>query len=143
MGDEAFQRLHPAYQLWVHVDYEGYRKAWTSLDMPRLDSGIVLDHIWNRQATRIRGHIHPYLRLAPVASQVNTNAGHRMGGEGMEREFMENLQSRPEERKSKLLQKMKTEMVYADPMDLTKMIDIAPGTHCLEGVRETQKLFYP
>jgi hypothetical protein len=36
-----------------------------------------------------------------------------------------------------------SEIVYADPMDLTKMLDIPPGTGVLEGVRETQKLFFP
>jgi hypothetical protein len=34
-------------------------------------------------------------------------------------------------------------MIYADPMDLTKMLDIAPGTQVLNGVRDTQRLFYP
>jgi hypothetical protein len=33
-------------------------------------------------------------------------------------------------------------VVYADPMDLTKIPDIPPETGVLEGVRETQKLFF-
>jgi hypothetical protein len=28
-------------------------------------------------------------------------------------------------------------------MDLTKMLDVAPGTQPLDGVRETQALFFP
>ena len=28
-------------------------------------------------------------------------------------------------------------------MDLTKILDKAPGTHVLDGVRVTQSLFYP
>jgi hypothetical protein len=28
-------------------------------------------------------------------------------------------------------------------MDLTKMLDIAPGTQVLNGVRDTQHLFFP
>jgi hypothetical protein len=33
-------------------------------------------------------------------------------------------------------------MIYADPMDLTKMLDIPPGTQVLNGVHDTQKMFY-
>jgi hypothetical protein len=35
------------------------------------------------------------------------------------------------------------EVIYADPMDLTKMLNIAPGTGTLDGVRDTQDLFFP
>jgi hypothetical protein len=43
---------------------------------------------------------------------------------------------------------MSGRIVYADPMDLTKMLDIKPGTSDpekgpLAGVRDTQALFYP
>jgi hypothetical protein len=34
-------------------------------------------------------------------------------------------------------------IIYAEPMDLTKMLDIVPGTQVLNGVRDTQRLFYP
>ena len=33
--------------------------------------------------------------------------------------------------------------VYADPMDITKMLDIPPGTQVLNGVRDMMALFYP
>jgi hypothetical protein len=33
-----------------------------------------------------------------------------------------------------------TQIVFADPADLTKMLDVAPGTH--DGVRDMQGLFY-
>jgi len=35
-----------------------------------------------------------------------------------------------------------TEIVYADPADLTKMLDVAPGTETLDGVRDFQPLFF-
>ena len=31
---------------------------------------------------------------------------------------------------------------YADPMDLTKMLNVPPGTKTLDGVRDLQSLFY-
>lgn len=35
------------------------------------------------------------------------------------------------------------QIIYADPMDLTKMLNINPGLLVLNGVRDTESLFYP
>lgn len=135
--------LHPEFQLWVHVDYREYRMAWIRLGMPPLGKGIVLDHIANRKATRLRDYLHPYIRLVPVSHAVNTNAGHATGGEGMEREYMRHLRSLPEEARRHAIDGMRSRLVYADPMDLTKMLDVSTGTHTLNGVRDFQRRFYP
>lgn len=142
-AEEFLQALYPDFQLWVHVDYSGYRKAWGQLEMPLIPSGHVLDHLSNRKATRERGYFQPYIRLTPVSREVNSNAGHQRGGEGLEREYMLHVQSLPEPQRTQLLEHMRTDIVYADPMDLTKMLNVPPGTHVLEGVREMQKHFYP
>jgi hypothetical protein len=134
--------LYPDYQLWVHVDFNGYRKAWIDLGMPPLGSGIVLDHIANREATRARGMLHPFIRLCPVSGRINTNAGHELGGEGMEREYTEYLNSLSPEERAVRTAGFATEIVYADPMDLTKMLGVAPGIATLDGVRDIQHLFY-
>jgi hypothetical protein len=42
-----------------------------------------------------------------------------------------------------ILRAFRGEIVYADPMDLTKMLNIEPGIYELVGVAETQGLFYP
>jgi hypothetical protein len=34
-------------------------------------------------------------------------------------------------------------IIYADPMDITKMLDVTPGTQVLNGVRDTMQLLYP
>lgn len=135
--------LFPPFQLWVHVDYASYRSAWHQLHMPAPGTGQVLDHVANRRATRTRGYLHPYVRLAPISGAVNTNAGHRAGGEGMERAYMEHVQSLPAAERSALLDRMRSRIVYADPMDITKMLDVSPGTQTLEGVRDFQQLLYP
>jgi hypothetical protein len=101
--------------------------------MPAIPAGSFLDHVQNRKAIRLRGCSHPYLRLCPVDRAVNTSGGHAAGGEGMERAF---LSSRANIR-------VPNKMIYADPMDLTKMLNISPGTRVLNGVRDTQPLFYP
>lgn len=135
--------LYPEFQLWVHVDFDGYRRAWHTLEMPVLPPGAMLDHVANRRATRIRGYMHPFIRLVPVSRAVNTNAGHRSGAEGMERAYIQHIEYLPEAERLSTLERMRTRIVYADPMDLTKMLDVSPGTHTLDGVRDFQSLLYP
>jgi hypothetical protein len=132
LAELARKRLHPAKQVWVHVDYNAYRQAWVQFGMPPVPNSF-LDHVQNRKAMRLRVSSHPYLRLCPVDSAVNTSAGHWAGGEGMEREFLSTHSVPPSLNR----------IIYADPMDLTKILNIAPGTKVLNGVRDTQRLFYP
>src|SRR5689334_18715765 len=79
-ADLYYQYLHGSPQLWVHVDYDGYRKAWVDLKMEAdwgepLVRSTYLDHIQNRDAARLRDSIYPYIRLAPVPHSVNSSAG--------------------------------------------------------------------
>ncbi len=142
-ADQYRMRLHPEKQVWVHVDYSDYRKAYTRLDMPVIPEDHVLDHIQNREAIRLRDYSHPYLRLCPVSRRVNTSGGHDTGGEGMEKEFLRSLDSQPESVRAAVLEVCECKIIYADPMDLTKMLDVPPGPHILDGVREMLHLFYP
>lgn len=135
--------LHPMKQIWVHVDYSGYRKAYIKMGMPIIPEGYVLDHIKNREAIRLRYYSHPYLRLCPVSSLVNTNSGTNTGGEGMEKEHLRTLDSQPESVRTIVRKAFKCDIVYADPVDLTKMLNIPPGSQILDGVREMLQLFYP
>ncbi len=137
------QRLHPPRQVWVHVDYTGYRRAYIRMNMPPIPPGYFLDHVQNRVAMRLRDYSHPYLRLCPVSRAVNASGGVNAGGEGMEKDYLRSLKSRPAAVQAAVKQSMQSAIVYADPMDLTKMLDIPPGTQVLNGVRDTQKLFYP
>lgn len=134
--------LRPPYQVWVHVDYHSYRAAWRIFGMP--DPGAdFLDHICNRRAIRLRRYAHPYLRLCPVSRLVNTSAGAKTGGEGMEHDFAANITQYSEEIQEEFWKANEVPIVLADPMDLTKMLNIGPGTGTLSGVRDTQGLFYP
>jgi hypothetical protein len=135
--------LHPEFQLWVHVDHGDYRGAWLRLGMPALAADVFLDHVANRRAVRLRGCLHPYVRLCPVSRAVNTSAGHAAGGEGMEVEAMRHVSRLPRAERDAAFARMSHRVVYADPMDLTKMLDVAPGTATLPGVRDTQRWFYP
>ena len=126
-------RLHPERQVWVHVDYHGYRSAWRAFGMP--DPGAdFLDHIANRRAIRLRRSAHPYLRLCPVSHRVNTSGGGTRGGEGMECEFLENLASYSEKIQAAVWKANEAPLLLADPMDLTKMLNLPLGTFTLDGV---------
>ena len=133
LAQQAVDQLFPPRQVWVHVDYRGYRQAYSRSGMPPIPAGYFLDHVQNRKAMGLRNNSHPFLRLCPVHHSVNTSAGHAAGGEGMERQFAATHHPTPG----------RNRIIYADPMDLTKMLDIPPGTQVLNGVRDTQRLFYP
>lgn len=136
------RRLHPQRQIWVHVDYSAYRRAYSRLRGEPIPEWYFLDHIQNREAIRLRGYSHPYLRLCPVSRHVNTSGGTNTGGEGMEKDFLRSFQDKPESEWKVFLAKLDHAVVYADPMDLTKMLDISPGTLVLGGVGQMLKQFY-
>ena len=139
---EHHARLFPEHQVWVHVDYNGYRSAWNRLGMPDLPGGFVLDHVANRRATRARGLLHPWIRLCPVSGRTNSNAGHSRGAEGLEVAYMRTLLSLPAAERAERMKGFATAIVWADPQDLVKMLDISPGIETLDAVRDTQPLFY-
>jgi hypothetical protein len=137
------ERLFPARQVWVHIDYVGYRGAYLKFEMPAIQQGYFLDHIQNRQAVRLREYSHPYVRLCPVSRVVNTSGGHQTGGEGMEKAFLRSRAKQSAGAQDEFRALLQFPIQYADPMDLTKMLDVAPGTETLPGVRDLQSLFYP
>jgi hypothetical protein len=53
---EEAKIFHARHQVWVHVDFQAYRRAY-ELAFP-LESlrGLVLDHILNRRVARLPGH---------------------------------------------------------------------------------------
>ena len=110
--------------------------------MESIPEGYFLDHIQNREAIRLREYSHPYLRLCPISRQVNTSGGTNTGGEGMEKDFLRSLKEQPDSVREAFLEKLDYGVVYADPMDLTKMLDISPGTQVLGVVGTMLKLFY-
>jgi len=108
--------------------------------MPAVPRGYFLDHVQNREAVRLRAYSHPYLRLCPVSRLVNTSGGSDFGGEGMEKEYLRTLRK---SEKGLPANFAPNRIVYADPIDLTKMLDTPPGTGDISGVRDTKGLFFP
>jgi hypothetical protein len=135
--------LFPEFQFWVHVDYRGYRAAYRRLGMPAISSETFLDHIQNRRAMRLRWYSHPFLRLGLISRKTNTNSGHATGAEGIEVEYLKTLLACPEKTRALRARISAYQVKYADVADLTKMLDIAPGTFIVNGVRDSLHLFDP
>jgi hypothetical protein len=140
---EYFKKLHPEYQVWVHVDSSTYRRDYIKLLGCELNSQIILDHIHNREVIRLQNYSHPLLRLCSIDKNVNTNAGNMKGGEGLQKDFVKNLATYSKEIQDSFYEAISCDIIYADPMDITKMLNVVTGTHVLNGVRDMQKLFYP
>ena len=146
-GDRMYKRLHPEYQVWVDVDYGGYRDAYKlfrqEFGMASLPAGFFLDHVQNREAIRLRGYTHRYLRLCPVSRCVNTSGGSDYGGEGMEKKYVKSLRKNPKRHQVPADLFRRKSIIYADPMDITKMLNLEPGLHTLPGVGKIGASLYP
>ena len=141
-ADQYYRRLHPSRQLWVHVDYGGYRRAWARLGFDELIHEEVLDHIRNRAAVRLSGYRHPFLRLCPVSRETNTSGGLDIGAEGIEKVELRKLKQQPTYIRRRTEHALAAPVVLADPIDLTKMLNIPPGLTELRGVASMLMKFY-
>jgi hypothetical protein len=141
-ADQFYERLHPEKQLWVHVDYGGYRAAWKRLGFGELSRNIFLDHLRNRAVVRISGYRHPFIRLCPVSRDTNTNSGLNIGVEGIEKANIKKLAEFPDYIRIPMEEALAAPIVLADPFDLTKMLDIPPGLSEMQGTAQMLKKFY-
>jgi hypothetical protein len=141
-ADQYYRRLHPSRQLWVHVDYTGYRRAWKRLGFGEITREVFLDHIRNRAAVRLSGYRHPFLRVCAVSRDTNTSAGLDKGTEGMEKIELRKLKEQPAYIRRRTERRLAAPVVLADPIDLTKMLDIPPGLTELPGVASMLMKYY-
>jgi hypothetical protein len=110
----------------------------------------------NREMARVMQY--RWLRLCPVADAVNTSGGNPKGGEvrlskddnnpnkdGTDK-FYRDTEPLKEEMKKRARDRgfNRSRILYADPFDVTKMLNISPGTvpSGLEGVRRVQKWLF-
>ena len=65
--------LQASRQVWVHVNYTGYRGAYER-NMPKSHiEDRVIDHVMNRRLSRLLGY--KYVRLLPISRGANTSSG--------------------------------------------------------------------
>ena len=122
--------LHFPRQVWVHVDYRAYRRAYRQA-FPNLDlTGLVLDHVMNRRVARLKGFA--YLRIVPISRGANSSHGSLSEGWSVE------YHSSPEMREKNRLSQAAVQ--YADLADIVKMLNMQGGGSLMDNVNEAQKL---
>lgn len=122
--------LHFPRQVWVHVDYRAYRRAYRAA-FPDSDlTGLVLDHVMNRRVARLKGFA--YLRIVPISRGANSSHGSLSEGWAVE------YHSSPSMREKNRLSQAAVQ--YADLSDIVKMLNIKGGGSFMDNVNEAQKL---
>ncbi|MBU0568939.1 hypothetical protein KKC52_12970 [bacterium] len=122
--------LHYPRQVWVHVDYSGYRRAYIRAFPDTNLTDFVIDHVMNRRVARLKDF--KYLRVVPVSRAVNSSHG------GLSEGWAAEYHSSP--RMVKLNKASQAVVQYADLSDIVKMINIEGGGSLMENVNEAQKL---
>ena len=122
--------LHYPMQVWVHVDYSAYRRAYIRA-FPDVDlTGLVLDHVMNRRVARLKGFT--YLRIVPISRAANSSHGGLSEGWAVERHSSPVMRER--NRASQAV------VQYADLADVVKMLNMEGGGSFMDIVNEAQKL---
>lgn len=127
---ENSKLLRERKQVWVHVDYSGYRRAYQKAFPEKEVNGLVLDHVLNRQVARLKGF--RYLRIVPISRAANSSSG------GLSEIWAVEYHSSP--RMKKINENSPAEIQYADLADIVKMLDIKNGGSLQTPVNEAQYL---
>lgn len=111
------EMIHRRQQVWVHVDYTAYRKAYRRQYPAEDIQGLVVDHIMNRRFARLYGF--QYVRVVPITRAANSSSGGLTEKMGIE------FQSLPQNVAWRAAHPMAIR--YADTSDLAKMLSITTG----------------
>lgn len=122
--------LHCPKQVWVHVDYSGYRSAYIKAFPGEDMTGLVLDHVINRRVARLKG-FH-YLRIVPISRAANSSSG------GLSERWAVEYHSTPEMVRRN--NESPAFIQYADLADIVKMLSIKTGGSLQDPVNEAQAL---
>ena len=122
--------LHFPRQVWVHVDYGAYRRAYIRA-FPNVDlRALVLDHVMKRRVARLKGFA--YLRIVPISRAANSSHGGLSEGWGVD------LHSSP--RMMELNSSSGAVVQYADLADVVKMLNMEGGGSFMQVVNDAQRL---
>jgi hypothetical protein len=117
-------------QVWVHVDFRGYRKAYRNA-LPEEDlTNLVVDHVLNRRVARVKGF--SYVRLVPITRGANSSSG------GLCEKWQ--LEYHSSDRMREINAASRAMVQYADLSDLVKMLDMKTGNSLMDAVNEAQFL---
>lgn len=122
--------LHRSPQLWVHVDFKGYRAAYAKAFPDEDIRNLVLDHVMNRRVARLKDF--RYLRLTPISRGANSSSG------GLSEKWAVEYHGSVEMRAKHLASPARIQ--YADLADIVKMLDRKTGGSLQDTVNEAQAL---
>jgi hypothetical protein len=122
--------LHYPRQVWVHVVYGAYRRAYIRAFPDENLAGFVLDHIMNRRVARLKGF--QYLRIVPISRAANSSHGGL--SEGWSVEYHSSPTMMDVNRASRAV------VQYADLADIVKMLNMEGGGSLMDTVNEAQRL---
>lgn len=122
--------LHQVLQVWVHVDYKGYRKAYIKAFPDKDISSLIMDHIPNRRMAKVMGF--NYVRIIPISKGANSSSGSLSEQWGVKYHSTPRIRNINREKKSFIQ--------YADLGCLVKMLDLKTGGGVMDAVNEAQKL---
>lgn len=122
--------LHQVLQVWVHVDYKGYRKAYIKVFPEEDITSLILDHIPNRRMAKVMGF--NYVRIVPISKEANSSSG------SLSEQWGVKYHSTP--RMRKINRERNCFIQYADISCLVKMLNIKTGGGVMDAVNEGQKL---
>lgn len=122
--------LHQVLQVWVHVDYHQYRKAYKKAFPDEDLSSLIIDHIENRRMAKVIGY--NYVRIIPISKSANSSSGPLSEQRGIEYHSTISMR-RINKEKKQFIQ-------YADLASLVKMLNINTGGGFMDAVNEAQKL---
>jgi hypothetical protein len=125
--------LHSPKQVWVHVDFVAYRRAYSKAFPDLSLTDLVLDHILNRRVARLKGF--QYLRIVPISNGANASHGALSEAWGFDHHSSPKMEERNQASQA-LVQ-------YADIADITKMLNRQGGGSLMDEVNEAQKLVKP
>jgi hypothetical protein len=125
--------FHAPLQMWVHVDFRAYRRAYSQGFPEETLYNRVLDHILNRRVARLKDFA--YLRIIPISRGANSSSG------GLSERWSVEYHSSPEMRKRNL--ESRASVQYADLADLVKMLDLKTGGGIMDPVNEAQAWVRP
>jgi hypothetical protein len=125
--------FHAPHQVWVHVDFKAYRRAYAQAFPKEELDNRVLDHVLNRRVARLKGF--SYLRIIPISRGANSSSG------GLSERWSFEYHSSPEMRKKSM--ESRAAVQYADLADLVKMLDLKTGGGVMDPVNEAQSWVRP